>query len=215
MATGSRFTLRPDDARTFPEWIRHRARLGGDKVALEVCGVTRTYAELDDRTDRTAAGFASLGLRQGDHVSLMMQNSIENIEAWFGLQKAGIVEVPVHTASRGAALQYIVDHADARALVVDEVFLPHVAAIVDELPQVRQVIVNRNEPGEEAVELPSRIAVHDLAELYDTGAPGADAARRARPHRRRAPLVRHDRAAEGGRPLPRRRPAPDAAPGRG
>ncbi len=171
MATGSRFTLRPDDARTFPEWIRHRTRLGGDKVALEVCGVTRTYAELDDRTDRTAAGFASLGLRQGDHVSLMMQNSIENIEAWFGLQKAGIVEVPVHTASRGAALQYIVDHADAQALVVDEVFLPHVAAIVDELPQVRQVIVNRNEPGEEAVELPSRIAVHDLAELYDTGAP--------------------------------------------
>ena len=84
----------------------------------------------------------------------MMQNSIENIEAWFGLQKAGIVEIPVHTASRGAALQYIVDHADARALVVDEVFLPHVAAIVDGLPQVRQVIVNRNEPGEEAVELP-------------------------------------------------------------
>jgi crotonobetaine/carnitine-CoA ligase len=171
VATGSRFTLRPDDARTFPEWIRHRTRLGGDKVALEVCGATRTYAELDDRTDRTAAGFASLGLRQGDHVSLMMQNSIENIEAWFGLQKAGIVEVPVHTASRGAALQYIVDHADARTLVVDEVFLPHVAAIVGELAQVRQVIVNRNEPGEEAVELPSRIAVHDLAELYDTGAP--------------------------------------------
>ena len=54
----------------------------------------------------------------------MMQNSIENIDAWFGLQKAGLVEVPIHTASRGTALQYIVDHADARALVVDEAFLP-------------------------------------------------------------------------------------------
>ena len=111
----------------------------------------------------------------------MMQNSIENIEAWFGLQKAGIVEVPIHTASRGAALQYIVDHADAGALVVDEVFLPHVAAIADELPQLRQVIVNRNEPGEEAVELPSRLAVHDLAELYESGRADADAARRACP----------------------------------
>jgi crotonobetaine/carnitine-CoA ligase len=113
MAKGERFTLRPDDPHTFPEWVRHRARLGGDKLALEVNGVPRSYAELDDRSDRFAAGFTSLGLEQGDHVSLMMQNSIENVEAWFGLQKAGIVEVPVHTASRGAALQSIVDHADA------------------------------------------------------------------------------------------------------
>ena len=101
----------------------------------------------------------------------MMQNSIENIEAWFGLQKAGIVEVPVHTASRGAALRYIVDHADAQALVSTRSSCRTSRAIVDDLPKVRQVIVNRNEPGEEAVELPSRIAVHDLADLYDTGAP--------------------------------------------
>ena len=90
MARGSGFTLRPDDPRTFPEWIRHRARIGGDKVAAEVNGVVRTYAELDHTTDCTSAGFASLGLEQGAHVSVMMQNSIENIDAWFGLQKAGI-----------------------------------------------------------------------------------------------------------------------------
>ena len=116
MAHGTGFTLAPDDPVTFPEWIRHRARLGGDRTALEICGVTRTYAELDERTDRFAAGFAALGLAPGEHVSAMMQNSIENVEAWFGLQKAGLVEVPVHTASRGAALRYVVDHADARAL---------------------------------------------------------------------------------------------------
>jgi crotonobetaine/carnitine-CoA ligase len=171
MATGTGFTLGPDDPHTFPEWIRHRATLGGDKLALEVCGVERTYAELDDRTDRAAAGFTTLGLEQGDHVSVMMQNSIENVETWFGLQKAGIVEVPVHTASRGAALQYIVDHADAKALVIDELFLPQLHQIVDELPKLRQVVVNRAEPGEEAVELPSRLAVHDLADVVAAGGP--------------------------------------------
>ncbi len=171
MARGSGFTLRSDDPRTFPEWIRHRARIGGDKVAAEVNGVVRTYAELDHLTDCTSAGFASLGLEQGAHVSVMMQNSIENIDTWFGLQKAGIVEVPVHTASRGGALRYIVDHADAEALVVDELFLPHLAAVIDELPKVKQVIVNRNEPGEGSVDLPSRVAVHDLADLYNTGGP--------------------------------------------
>ena len=178
MARGTGFTLRPDDPFTFPEWVRHRARIGGDRLALDVCGTTRTYAELDDRTDRTAAGFASLGLAAGEHVSLMMVNSIENVEAWFGLQKAGIVEVPVHTASRGNALRYVVDHADARAFVVDDAFLPHLATIVDELPQLEHVVVNRAEPGEERVDLPSRIAVHDLADLYLDAAPPMPSLRR-------------------------------------
>jgi crotonobetaine/carnitine-CoA ligase len=171
MARGTRFELRPDDPHTFPEWVRHRARIGGDKLALEIDGVARSYAELDDRTDRFAAGFTSLGLEPGDHVSLMMGNSIENVEAWFGLQKAAIVEVPVHTASRGAALQYIVDHADAKALVIDELFLPQLLSVIDSLPKLRQVIVNRGEPADEAVVLPSRLARHDLAEVADTGAP--------------------------------------------
>ena len=171
MAQGSGFALGPDAPRTFPDWIRQRALVGADKVALEIGGVTRTYAELDHVTDRTAAGFAALGLEAGEHVSVMMQNSLENIEAWFGLQKAGLVEVPIHTASRGTALRYIVDHADAGALVVDEAFLPHLAAVADELPQLRHVIVNRNEPGDGPVDLPSRLAVHDLADLYASDGP--------------------------------------------
>jgi carnitine-CoA ligase len=172
LAKGSGFTLAPGAPQTFPDWIRQRAAIGGDGIAVEVGGVARSYAELDDVTDRTAAGFAALGLESGEHVSLMMQNSVENIDAWFGLQKAGLVEIPIHTASRGAALQYIVDHSDARALVVDEAFVPHLAAVVDGLPRLEHVIVNRNEPGDEpSPALPGRLAVHDLAGLYESGRP--------------------------------------------
>jgi len=166
VARGSGFTLSPDAPQTFPAWIRQRATVGGDKTALEVSGLARTYSELDASTDRMSAGFAGIGLEPGEHVSLMMLNSLENVDAWFGLQKAGLVEVPVHTASRGTALRYVVDHADARALVLDEAFLPHLAAIADGLPQLEHVVVNRSEPLEgELPELPGRLAVHDLAEL--------------------------------------------------
>ena len=171
MAKGSGFTLAAEAPWTFPDWIRERARIGADRVAVDVGGVTRTYAELDDITDRAAAGLAELGLASGEHVALMMQNSVENIDAWFGLQKAGLVEVPVHTASRGTALRYVVGHADARALVIDEAFLPHLAAVSDELPALEHVIVNRNEPGVGPLELPGRIAVHDLASLYVSDGP--------------------------------------------
>ena len=111
----------------------------------------------------------------------MMLNSIENVEAWFGLQKAGHRRGPgAHRLPR-AALRYVVDHADARALVVDEAFLPHLAAIADGLPQLEHVIVNRGEPGDGRSSCPpGSLAVHDLADLYDDRAPAADAATSAR-----------------------------------
>ena len=65
-----------------------------------------------------------------------MRNSVENVEAWFGLCKAGIVEVPIHTANRGYLLEYIVGHADARAIVSDEEFLPRLEAIEHRLEHV-------------------------------------------------------------------------------
>ena len=70
---------------------------------------------------------------------------------------------------------YIVDHADARALVVDEAFLPHLAAVADGLPQLEHVIVNRNEPGEDG-----RRACRPGSRVHDLAEPLRDAARRRR-----------------------------------
>ena len=156
MARGTKYELAPDAPHTFPEWIRERAKAGGDKVALEVCGAPRTYAELDEISDRVGAGFADLGLAGGEHVALMMANSIENVESWFGLTKAGLVEIPIHTASRGGALQYVVGHADARALVIDEEFLPHLVPVAGDLEHLEHVIVNGDLGAADG--LPARIA---------------------------------------------------------
>ena len=166
---------------------------------VEIGGVTRTYAELDDVTDRTAAGFAALGLDPGEHVSLMMQNSIENIDAWFGLPEGRSRRGPdPHRLARGGLLQYIVDHADARALVIDEAFLPHLAAVADGVPQLEHVIVNRNEPGEGPTDPSSPAGSRSTTWRSSTRAGGRPApelsrqdtavssTRRARPGRRRA-----------------------------
>lgn len=101
MAVGQSFRIKSDDPLDFGAWVRHRCRIGGDKVALDIDGKLRTYVELDHVTNQTAAGLAGLGLKQGEHVALMMLNSLSNVDAWFGIQKAGLVEVPIHTASRG------------------------------------------------------------------------------------------------------------------
>lgn len=153
---------------TFPDWIRSVCLKLGDKVVLDISGEIRTAVELDYRTDCYAAGFTSLHLTPGDHVGVMMQNSIENIEVWFGIQKAGLVEVPIHTASRGGLLQYLLDHADVKALVVDESLLDRVLEILDSLPKLEHLIVN----SAAAPQVGSgSIASHHLPELFQDSAP--------------------------------------------
>ena len=153
---------------TFPEWIRSVCRQLGDKTVLDVCGETRTATELDYRSDCYSSGLSALGLQVGDHVAVMMVNSVENIEIWFGIQKAGLVEVPVHTASRGALLQYLLNHADVRALVVDEPLLDRVAEILDLLPKLEHLIVNSPTVAQVSA---SHIAVHQLSDLFKDAAP--------------------------------------------
>ena len=177
MATGNGYTLRPDAPHTFVEWIRDRAAAGGTKVALDICGEQRTYEEIDEITDRVGAGLRALDLGEGEHVSLMMANSIENVESWFGLAKAGLVEVPIHTASRGAALEYTIHHADSRAIVIDADYLPHLDAVAANLPNLQHVIVNG--PLDAAANLPSRLAVHSLSSVRsDAPPPGLHQTRR-------------------------------------
>ena len=165
MAAGQSFRIKSDDPLDFGAWVRHRCQIGGDKVALDIDGKLRTYAELDHVTNQTAAGLAGLGLEQGEHVALMMLNSLSNVDAWFGIQKAGLVEVPIHTASRGTGLHYIINHADARALVIDASFLPLLAEMADQLPKLEHVIVHQDSETPVHIDLPKHIAIHQLTDI--------------------------------------------------
>ncbi len=157
--------LAPDAPRTMGDWVRERARRYGDKHALDVADVRRTYREVDAYSDRMAAGLASIGLGAGSHVCTMMKNSVHSIDVWFALCKLGAVEIPVNTANRGASLQYMIDQSDSGTVVVDEEYLDRLAVVAGGLPKLGHVVVLREGRGAE-VELPARLALHELADLY-------------------------------------------------
>lgn len=157
--------LTPESPRTMGEWVRERARRYGDKHALDVADVRRTYRQVDTESDRMAAGLASLGLGVGSHVCTMLKNSVESIDVWFALCKIGAVEIPVNIANRGASLRYLVDQSDSQAIVVDEEYLERLAAVAGELPKLTDVVVLREGRGVE-VELPAGITAYDVGDLY-------------------------------------------------
>jgi len=111
-----------------------------DKTAL-VCGSERlSYGELERRSNRVAHGLLSLGVRRGDRVAICLDNSVEAVIAVFATLKAGAVFVMINPTTKAEKLAYVVDNAEAVALVAgwpkfDELrrsgaSLPHLRATV-------------------------------------------------------------------------------------
>lgn len=99
--------------------VRAKAERNGDRPAA-VFGPTRlTYRELDERSDRIAAGLARAGFVRGDRVAALLFNCPEFLEVWFGTAKIGAVLVPLNTALKGDLLRYELDDCQPKGLVID------------------------------------------------------------------------------------------------
>src|SRR3954470_13523906 len=121
------------------------ARYGDRQLAL-VDGEPLSYEQLADRAGRFTTGLQELGIEPGDRVAVMMPTRAEFLYAWFGILGAGAIEVPIHDAARGPGIAYILETTGARALVVDEEHIEHVAEQIGELKSLEHVIVTGGAP---------------------------------------------------------------------
>ncbi len=119
-----------------------------DRTAV-VCGdERRTYAELDERSNRLAHHLMSAGVRPGEHVGMYLQNGIEYIEALVACLKARAVPINVNFRYVEEELRYLLDDADVVALLHGRQFAPRLQAIRMHLPALRHLIeVDDGSPG--------------------------------------------------------------------
>ena len=89
------------------------------KTFVEIGGKSYSYGDIRDGVLRTASVFRELGVQHGDRVCLFMPNCIEYLYCWFGLSELGAISVPINTAYRRDETAYILNNAEAVALVTD------------------------------------------------------------------------------------------------
>jgi acyl-CoA synthetase (AMP-forming)/AMP-acid ligase II len=102
------------------------------------CGeMRRSWRAFEERGARLAAALVAAGLERGAKVGLYASNCNEYLEAQFGVFKAALCPVNVNYRYSEAELVYLLDNAEAEALVFDARFAPRVAAIRDQLARVK------------------------------------------------------------------------------
>ena len=133
----------------------------------------RTYRELAERTARLAGHLrGALGLAPGDRVALLMGNQPAYLEALYAAWWAGLAVVPINAKLHPREVAFILDDAQAAALVVSAELAPAIEPLRAALAALRHVLVPDTphwEAAHAAAPLePQHRAGEDLAWLFYT-----------------------------------------------
>ncbi|MGH8862172.1 MAG: long-chain-fatty-acid--CoA ligase [Jatrophihabitantaceae bacterium] len=115
-----------------------------------------TYEQLNARVNRVAHGLSTRGYRRGDALALCSGNSCEFLVTYFACAKVGVVCVPMNLGWSADEIAYVLDHSEARGIVVEAQLLTLAAPAIEKVPAVADVIVAYGTHGRYEQALPDR-----------------------------------------------------------
>jgi long-chain acyl-CoA synthetase len=126
---------------TLCDHLASTAAKWGDRTALLYGDTRYTYAELDARANQVARLLASLGVRKGDGVGLLLHNTPEFAVGFVACQKLGAVSSCLNYRLAAASVAFAVDQEKLRVLLFDAEFEAAAAEVMRASPDCRLVCV--------------------------------------------------------------------------
>jgi len=127
-------TLGMNELLTLGQMLAVHARLRGDWMGARDLDRAMTFRQWDERSCRLANALLGLGLAKGGRVAVLAYNCVEWAEIYAATAKAGLVAVPVNFRLLGPEVRFIVEDAEASALIVQDELLGVVEDIRADLP---------------------------------------------------------------------------------
>lgn len=125
--------------------LDHAARYHGARLvkgrAAEGHLTEMPYATLRLRALKVVQMLRRLGVKPGEAVASMAWNTPRHMEVWYGVSGAGAVLHTLNPRLFKEQLDYIINHAEDRVILVDADLVPVIEELKDHLSGVRQIIV--------------------------------------------------------------------------
>ncbi len=127
---------------TVADVVAAQARLQAEKVGARDSRRALSFRQWHERANRLANAFHGLGLRQGDRVAVLAYNCVEWLEIYVALARGGLVAVPINFRLVGPEIQYIAQHCEARAFMVQDDLVERLEPVRDQLDIPRQRFIH-------------------------------------------------------------------------
>ncbi|MEM7049041.1 MAG: amino acid adenylation domain-containing protein [Acidobacteriota bacterium] len=113
-------TVARNENETLSRMLERRALAHPERTAIHDGETEVTYRRLVDRADAVARGLLAQGVAPGSLVGVCMGRSWELVAALVGILRGGSAYVPLDPAYPQERLRYMLQHAGAAAVIVDD-----------------------------------------------------------------------------------------------
>jgi fatty-acyl-CoA synthase len=122
-------------------FLQRAAQVFPETQAVVYGAHRKTYAEYTRRVTQLASGLAKLGVQPGDVVATLLPNIPAQAEAHFGVPACGAVLNTINTRLEAETVSYILDHGEAKVLLVDPQFLPMAAQAIEQMNGPAPIVI--------------------------------------------------------------------------
>ncbi len=122
--------------------VNRNAMLYPDHIAMQEVERARayTYRTLKERVNRLGNGLRGLGVKKGDRVAVLSQNSFEYMELALAVPNAGLVYVVCNFRLAPPEMTAVLTDAEPGILVVHEQYSSIVEDLRHNVPSIREVV---------------------------------------------------------------------------
>ncbi|MBI5949379.1 MAG: long-chain-fatty-acid--CoA ligase [Chloroflexi bacterium] len=121
--------------------LSHAVKLHGDKAATIDGDARYTYRQVSERVHRLASGLLGLGLKPGEHIAILANNSHRYLETYFVADIAGMPLAPLNFRLSAKELEFIINDGAIKALILGPEYLPLYDQMKAGTPGLKHVIL--------------------------------------------------------------------------
>src|ERR1700687_4723274 len=126
-------------------FLERSAAVFPDRLASAPRPLRRNYREFHARTKKLASALAKRGFGRGDTVAVMLANTPAMLECHYGVPMCGAVLNTLNTRLDAGTIGLMLDHGEAKALIVDREFSGVIAAAL-KIAKVRPLLIAYDDP---------------------------------------------------------------------
>src|SRR3954462_13807708 len=128
--------------------LHETAKTSANKPAYYFMGQPSTYAELDSAITKFASGLEKLGVKQGDHIALLLNNSPHFVISLYGALRLGVTVIPVNPIYTADEIGYILNNGDVKVVIALDLAIPLVEKMHTFLPKIEHYVFCETTPTE-------------------------------------------------------------------
>jgi fatty-acyl-CoA synthase len=121
--------------------LTRAAKIFPDHEAMVYQGHRTNYREYHMRISQFASELVNLGIKPGDVVATILPNIPAQAEAHFAIPAIGAIINTINIRLESSTVSYILDHGEARIILVDTQFIPLVEEAVEKMEGIAPKLI--------------------------------------------------------------------------